>query len=251
MQRLLRSDGTWHKRNGINGAGVAVSVMWTPAELGAQLVGWWDAADATTITLATGVSAITDKSGNSRTFAQATAADQPALIANAQNGLSVMRFDGNGDFLQTANRVTIRTLILLARWTNTSGDYRHIWDRFTASLYGWHGDSASSGNLLSIYTSPLIRSGNKYINGTLTTGLLNRYTNWTIHEFETTGNIDPNQTGREGGRDFFGDYAEIIYLNIIPSTTDRQKIEGYLAWKWNLVASLPAGHPYKNGAPSV
>ena len=33
------------------------------------------------------------------------------------------------------------------------------------------------------------------------------------------------------------------------NTTTRQLIEGYLAWKWNLQASLPADHPYKNVAP--
>lgn len=252
MQSLTnKPNSDYYFANGSAGLDVNKLSLWTPSELGAPLVGWWDAADATTITLATGVSAITDKSGNSRTFAQATAADQPALIANAQNGLSVMRFDGDGDFMETANRVTIRTLILLARWTNTTGDYRHIWDRFTASLYGWHGDTASSGNLLSTFTSPLILNGDKYVNGTLTAGLLNRYTNWTIHGFQTTGNIDPNQTGREAGRDFFGDYAEIIYLDILPSTTQRQLIEGYLAWKWGIQASLPNGHPYKNSAPSI
>jgi type IV pilus assembly protein PilA len=33
------------------------------------------------------------------------------------------------------------------------------------------------------------------------------------------------------------------------STLDRQRMEGYLAWKWGLQANLPSGHPFKNSAP--
>jgi hypothetical protein len=36
---------------------------------------------------------------------------------------------------------------------------------------------------------------------------------------------------------------EIIYFNRPLGTTDRQTIEGYLAQKWSLTGSLPAGHP--------
>ena len=42
---------------------------------------------------------------------------------------------------------------------------------------------------------------------------------------------------------------EVLMFNSTLSTTDRQKLEGYLAWKWGSVASLPAGHPYKNSPP--
>jgi hypothetical protein len=42
---------------------------------------------------------------------------------------------------------------------------------------------------------------------------------------------------------------EVLMFNSTLSTTDRQKLEGYLAWKWGTVASLPAGHPYKNSPP--
>lgn len=241
-------------RNGSLGVDNTGGTPWTPALLGSSLIGWWDASDSSTITIGTGVSAITDKSGNSRTFSQATAGNQPALITNAQNGLSVMRFDGAGDFMQTAARVDIRTLILLAKWSATTGDYRHIWDMSTTSLYGWHGDTASSTNLLSSFTSPLITGGTNYVNGTSTAGLLKRYTSFTIHGFETTGNINPQFTGYQSGnpgREFFGDYAEFLYLNAVPSTANRQLIEGYLAWKWGIQASLPAGHPYKNSAPTL
>lgn len=35
------------------------------------------------------------------------------------------------------------------------------------------------------------------------------------------------------------------------STANRQRLEGYLAWKWALEANLPAGHPFKNTPPTV
>lgn len=255
MQSLAnKTNSDYYFANGTRGLSVSKKELWTPSQLGAPLVGWWDASDSSTITISTGVSAITDKSGNSRTFSQATGGNQPALISNAQNGLSVMRFDGAGDVLSTASAVTIRTLVLLAKWTNTTGDYRHIWDANTSSTGGWHGDVAGGPLLSSLYASSLVRGGSKYVNGTLTAGDLLRYTSWTIHGFETTGNIDVIKTGAQTGqanREFLGDYAEFLYLNAVPSTTNRQLIEGYLAWKWGIQSSLPNGHPYKDAAPTL
>jgi hypothetical protein len=255
MQRTFnKAERRPYFRNGSLGVDINAGELWTPAALGASLNGWWDASDSSRITIGTGVSSIGDKTTNNRSFTQATGANQPALITNAQNSLSVMRFDGSNDFLQTSARITIRTLILLAKWTNTTGDFRHIWDMSTTSQYGWHGDTASSNSLLSTFTSPLVGNGSKYVNGTLTAGNLARYTSWTIHGFETTGNIDPQFTGYQSaspGREFIGDYAEWLYLDAIPSTTNRQLIEGYLAWKWGIVASLPSGHPYKDNPPRL
>ena len=45
---------------------------------------------------------------------------------------------------------------------------------------------------------------------------------------------------------FAGTISEIICYNTVLSLGQRQQVEGYLAWKWNLVSSLPANHPYKN-----
>jgi len=39
-------------------------------------------------------------------------------------------------------------------------------------------------------------------------------------------------------------YFECILFSIDLTTSQRQQIEGYLAWKWGLQANLPAGHPY-------
>jgi hypothetical protein len=49
---------------------------------------------------------------------------------------------------------------------------------------------------------------------------------------------------------FTGSFKEIITATVL-STADRQKVEGYLAHKHSLTASLPADHPFKNEAPTV
>ena len=47
----------------------------------------------------------------------------------------------------------------------------------------------------------------------------------------------------------YGHLCEMMVFNGVVTTTQRQQIEGYLAWKWGLQANLPAGHPYINGPP--
>ena len=44
--------------------------------------------------------------------------------------------------------------------------------------------------------------------------------------------------------------GEIIYYTAVLGTTQQQQVEGYLAWKWGLKASLPSSHPYKLFPPS-
>jgi hypothetical protein len=47
-----------------------------------------------------------------------------------------------------------------------------------------------------------------------------------------------------------GDIDEIIVTSAFLDTFGTQRIEGYLAHKWGLTASLPAGHLYKTNAPA-
>ena len=46
------------------------------------------------------------------------------------------------------------------------------------------------------------------------------------------------------------DLYEFVLIDY-QDTTDRQLVEGYLAWRWGLEGNLPAGHPYKSAAPTV
>lgn len=72
------------------------------------LVGWWDAADSSTITVATGVSDWRDKSGvgSGKTLLQTTANNQPAYTATI-GGKAAILYDGTNDELATSGNVTL------------------------------------------------------------------------------------------------------------------------------------------------
>ena len=48
-----------------------------------------------------------------------------------------------------------------------------------------------------------------------------------------------------------GDIGEILYLDYMPSVEDRQKIEGYMAWRWGTEGQLGLGHPYRFNRPTL
>ena len=51
-----------------------------------------------------------------------------------------------------------------------------------------------------------------------------------------------------GGNNFDGGIGEIIAIFDYDQGI-REKVEGYLAWKWGLVGNLDANHPYKHSPP--
>jgi len=59
------------------------------------------------------------------------------------------------------------------------------------------------------------------------------------------------QAGIISGEYWNGSIGEVLIYNVALNDTTRQKVEGYLAWKWGLQSSLPPGHPYKTAAPTA
>lgn len=62
------------------------------------------------------------------------------------------------------------------------------------------------------------------------------------------GNFDPTYLGGFVYPDN-GYIAEHIVVQNDPSQATRQKIEGYLAWKYNIASELPPTHPYYTSPP--
>jgi hypothetical protein len=80
-------------------------------------------------------------------------------------------------------------------------------------------------------------------------------TGWSQPTYQTDGTQTWNSAaatgfqvgGRQQNGTAYGDkyISEVVGCNTKLSTENRQKLEGYLAWKWGLTYALPNGHPYK------
>lgn len=64
----------------------------------------------------------------------------------------------------------------------------------------------------------------------------------------TSGGITGN-LGFYGGSSYKGRLRELLLYKGDMMKSDRQSVEGYLAWKWGLQASLTTAHPYYSAPP--
>ena len=249
-----------------------VTGAWTPKEISTSL--WLDAADASTITLnSTTVSQWNDKSGNARNFSQATAGNQPAYQTSGINSKPSVEFTGSNENFMTASSVLsssstagsifwVQTTeadpgtnnnnlgsLITSSWGSSSSDNHIPWTDGNIYFAGFSTSRSNVGNPSVSLTAPRILSHHS------TNGSVAFYIDGTSF-FTSASNTfaNPSSSKRIGGVTlyrFTGQVAELIVLSNIPTTTERQLIEGYLAWKWGLTSSLPNDHPYKNIAPTI
>ena len=257
-----------------------VTGFWTPAQI--STVFWLDAADSSTITIATGVSTWADKSGNGVNATQATTTLQPSYSATAFPGsLPGVLFDGVDDIMDNST-IAMRNQTHGVYWVfsrsgaGTGADvyrpaigirasagtgtdrgalhYIKNSNNFGASYPYYQGPGTGNYDLSAgtVYSSS---TGNVMAFQSNTTGW-GVWRNGTIES--TTNTIATPNTDNIGysiggqynvSRRAHGVIGEIIMVETT-DTTKRQLIEGYLAWKWGLQASLPIDHPYKNARPA-
>lgn len=203
------------------------------------LEGWWDAADAATVTISTGVSEWRDKSGNSRHASQDVGNNQPAYT-NQLNGRNIITFDGSNDSLLTVSFSVSQpyTLFMVAR--RTGGGAAQFYDRV--------GNGAAIGTFAGVF---YIYAGTG-LNGPA------QDTNWHAFQAEHSGassvfRVDGQDSasgnagtqaisagvrfgaaGAGSGAFLLGDIAEIILYNVIASTSQRNAILTYLEKKWGV-----------------
>jgi hypothetical protein len=253
------------------------SVLWTPAQITTAL--WLDADDASTITLnVSTVSQWNDKSGNGRNATQATAANQPARTLNSINGKTALTFDGSNDNMAVNYSYHGNSATLFAVVARLNGGSNEQW--VFSSYSGTNGTplvapmwakgsnttewSTYGGGSLSFTAAGAVLTTDGTANilsldSSITDSVLDCYTNGTRTaqhpgNIRFTGGGARNYIGAETNgtsRFLSGRVAEIIQIESRIDTNTRQRIEGYLAWKWGLQASLPVDHPYKNAAPAT
>jgi hypothetical protein len=118
-------------------------------------------------------------------------------------------------------------------------------------LHTWWGNEFSSPAVITNTSTTMIEA---FYSASTRTTILNGGQYSTVNSPAASRNnaTSPNIIGRRPGtasQFVNGGIAEIVVFNGELATADRQKVEGYLAWKWGLQGNLPSSHPYKAAAP--
>lgn len=234
--------------------------LWTPTQLGADLLGWYDGS------LLTGSdndvkTTWADQSGNSRTLNHGIG-NNTTLRTAFLNGKNVMSFPGA--YINAPNVYTGKTaasLFVVGKKNSdddagglhnlsSSGQNQHfqysdgnIYDGFFSTTRGNRGNpsfSLASWRIINLHSSA--NNYALYFDGTaFATSSSN--TAMTPAAF-SIGAGDAATTYV-----WTGHMAEILCIGVVLSQSNREKVEGYLAHKWGLTGNLGSGHPYKTNPP--
>ncbi|MFM6394347.1 MAG: hypothetical protein ACKPFH_18075 [Dolichospermum sp.] len=230
----------------------------TPAQISTAL--WLDAADSSTITLnGSNVSQWNDKSGNGRNATQATAARQPTLVGNR------IQFDGSRFLICQPGWGNYWEWFLVLKFDRTDVLQVPIRDSpmpNSTALVGYHFDSnnfyrvrnTSNPNYSSSISNEFGTAMRIHGYSSRTTNIAHTFvdgvekTNWNVSgDMGTSLYLGTNGTFVSNGIE--GSIYEFVLLSQEASNSTRQLIEGYLAWKWGLVANLLLSHPFKFNPP--
>jgi hypothetical protein len=254
---------------------VAEDALWTPAALGTDLVAWYDASDAATVTQAAGaVSQISDKSGNGRHMVQATGSLQGAYTTAAQNGLNALTIVDDWMEANVAAGTFAGGLCFASAWRVTGSSaagfsaapLNRALSAISAPFQGFNGgrvlgtgagETPSGVGFENLGNSPLLMSWNTLVQS-VTLGSPGTYNEWINGAPQNSFNANCSDTAttlsmatRSADR---ATTTKAIIGEIVATkpigNSDRQKLEGYLAHKWGLAANLPADHPYKIAPPA-
>lgn len=249
---------------------------WTPREI--ATTAWYDAADVSTITEDGGlVSQINDKGTvGTRHLLQATGANKPSTGTRTLNGLNVLDHDG-ARLMRTASFAwptsgnaavfAVAVVDVVDNSTDaifgTSDDDGVGLKEFdlradNASVFNGKVFATNLGGDMALTGGPFPGPAVYNANFDFTGGILNAYVNGTKRtadstyssKFQANGTFNAFAKANNAAQRPDGAWGEIIITEDVTFVT-RQKIEGYLAWKWGLVANLPNNHPYRFRPPTA
>lgn len=253
----------------------ASPALWTPAEI--TTAQWLDAADSSTFTLdGSAVTQWRDKSGNGRHVSQDTPAARPQLASTPPRVV----FDGSNDALLSSAFDFPRPFSVFFVGSNSAASYRravHVGvSSDTNAFIGANGGNYATffGNVSGFWVDVAANSPSKTVSVPRIFGLTNAgsgatdavpYADGVAQNAKGGGTFSGNGKGvciganpTGAGQEWQGTIYEEIILPSVASADLRQKIEGYLAHKWDallgvttLVDALPTGHPYKSVAPTL
>lgn len=249
---LLSGSGS-----GGGGGGGGGGVAWTP--LGMIGLQRWYSADDESITASNGkVSEWRDKSGNLQHATQSIAANQPTYFsADLFGRKSVGNIASDGFLGLDCPPASFKEVFIVGYYGNgTESIFSHNSTFFSGNenannarrilgLSGVNSFIAAGNFTTSVFKNAAAASTPAPL--PLPPSIL-RFSGAATSTVQTTYLFYSSLTS---GRSFRGAFSEVLFFAFDLSVTDRQKVEGYLAHKWNLAGNLPADHPYKSAAPTA
>ena len=231
---------------------------WTPAELGTNLVAWFDGKDNSTMfsdvekaTISTNGGAVRVWENKASGGADVSSTATPTKQNEGVYFSGTARLDGDVPLSQDATMLIVfdtlagaTTRILLDGQTSTYALYHR------GSTGKLNMQTGSSAWIESQTTTPVGTKG--IVAGAFNSSSSVLYSNGSQSAAGNAGDGTSTdiRLGLSSGliASLTGHIYEIVYIDY-RLQADRQKVEGYLAHKWGLTANLPAEHPYKNKAP--
>jgi hypothetical protein len=263
----------------------------TPDKIpGINIAAWFSTMESGSVILdGTTVSQWRDISGNNRHVTQAIKANQPTYTPDGLNRKPALSFDG-ADWLFNANpgallrNVASGTVAAVMNYTDATIQRIPI-----AAMNGTGagvrlGAMLQSAGILNIASRRLdaeqpfstVTSPPAYTNGTnviqvgvarYSAGALDQFVNGAAAgtgSFPSSGNSSDTDsatlviggTSADDGatvniNQMLGFVSEVLITNTALSTTDRQQLEGYFAWRRELQANLVNNHPFKFSPPYI
>lgn len=150
--------------------------------------------------------------------------------------------------------------LFISRNPPSSGTLNARFSRDTNTVFGIDDTSYVSGTyriIELILNRKVLKNDYIYVNGNLmrtTSNSADTNTSYSNNYLMLIG-VGNDSTGTgvltQTTEHLTGNVAEIVSYSNSTDMTDanRQKIEGYLAWKWSINTSLPLGHPYYSNPP--
>ena len=259
---------------------VTIAGDWTPAELAGQGAWWWDASDAAMITsdpVTDEVTVWTDKN-QSVDIVKDGVADAPRTNLAVRNGLNVLDFNGTQRMIvpyQNRSRLTAYTkIIVFAIETQSANQNNLLAGVTTEAIAGGNTPGSDALNQANNFSyrlfqdsvqpngSTIVQTGDYHIiEATADATGSDLYFNGELETMSfASGPVDGSGVSLNGnmeiGSFYGGNYlngqiAEMVLIPSVASVSDRQKVEGYLAHKWDIADKLDASHPYKSNAPTL
>jgi hypothetical protein len=241
----------------------AFSTNFTPKSItGCTL--WMDGADRSSMVFSgTTVTTWNDKSGNGL---HGTATGTPTYTANALNGLGAPALNSNANFFKTPTFIisptvgtpSIFMIMNQTAWGSGNSDFfqsTNSWQRL--DFFG-QGNAFNVAVTMNNAGPTVISATTTSNNPTLLSFVVNTasggvgFANGTFTSTVGTAGgllVQTDTYSIGGGPGFIGFIYELIVFNNTVSTSQRQQVEGYLAWKWGLQRSLPSTHAYAKFSP--